>query len=350
MGLKKKKQSQLKETTTLPSDSIVEGILGKVSQKLKKPIDDIRDDFMQFQKDAVDEGSVPASISQKSWATLYATTRKVKIESQIPSRVKVVSVQEFNDICTQNGPWGDDDRAPRVTLRAWLVLHRREQTKGDESGENRNECWHGVIMDDTGGIDFYAYGQKAVDYWSDYVKKQKPQVGDQLQITGRPWLRGKAYVLQTDSFSAPTKIETQKTMTSAKTHPVSDLKDFSWVHVKGIGIAKHVSDGYGCQNCNAVFNQNKGERQRCQRCRITDTPHKVTQVKFTLALETGDDVICENTFPKDAKVHKRTTKRLQGNTIHVFGQKYRSGEIRVSGWKALAKKSKKKKAGASGKK
>ena len=72
----------------------------------------------------------------------------------------------------------------------------------------------------------------------------------------------------------------------------------------------------------------------------------MTQVKFTLALETGDDVICENTFPKDAKVHKRTTKRLQGNTIHVFGQKYRSGEIRVSGWKALAKKSKKKKAGA----
>ena len=44
MSLQKKKQSKLK-TTTMPVDSIVDGILGKVAQKLKKSVDDVKEEL-----------------------------------------------------------------------------------------------------------------------------------------------------------------------------------------------------------------------------------------------------------------------------------------------------------------
>ncbi len=325
---KKKKQTSLPietSTTTIDNKSQTEGILSKISQKTKQPLDKVEKDYSSFQ--SMIQKKYGQGLTEKSFIKLFAKSKGVKVASGISTKGPVTTCKEFNDYMEQN-PEGKDTR---FTLRGFLIMNRHEYTKGnqDESkGAKRDSkpCMHAIIMDDTGGVDIFAWA-KSTQVWEDWCKSAKPKIGDCIQVTGYPL--GKRLTI--NSASNPMIVEGMK-MSDLATQQLSDMPHYAFVHIKGIGIEAVVTEAHGCPNCYVVASGK--EKQKCVRCSVPDTPIKVKKVKFTLGMEDRNDVMCDVSFPVTDKKQSLRVKRIgkKPTVYEVFGMKMPSGEIRVISW------------------
>ena len=326
----KKKQSTLakESSTTIDKNSQVAGVLAKISESTKKSVDEIEKEFNTFQKKL--QLQYGQGLSVDSFAKLFAKKNNVKLASQISTKGPITSCKEFNEFMEGN----PEDKDTRFTLRGFLILNRHEYTRGNQDSsqgaiKESNPCMHAVLMDDTGGVDVYAWA-KSLSVWEDWVKATKPKIGDLIQVTG--YALGKR--LSVNRTSNPTIID-GATLNSLQVTAFSDVAQYSYVHIKGIGIEAAISEGNGCPNCYATANGK--ERQKCPICKVPDSPIRIRKAKFTLGMEDRNDVMCDVAFPKTDKKQTLRIKRLgkKPTQYEVFGLKMPNGEVRVLKWSKM---------------